>query len=375
MSEIEIRNHLADIRRKRGYAAAELAKKIGVSRQTVYAMEAGTYVPNTTVALRLARTLDVKVEDLFSIDEEAASARVEQAELLPGDSEAEPGQPIQLCRVDRKLVGSLPVPAPWRLPQADAVILDSGSKKSAKARVQLFQDDEEELGKRLLVAGCDPGISVLARHAQRAGVELVLSHRNSSQALSLLQDGLIHIAGSHLRDEASGESNLPAVKKLFPKGSAAVISFTVWEEGIVVAKGNPKEIRAIEDLARKDVSIVNREGGAGSRMLLDSKLREAGIEPAKVKGYGRVALGHLPAAWQVRSGIADACVATRAAARVFGLDFLPLITERYDLIVRKPHLALPSVQLLFETLSRTAFRRELEGLGGYDTSAAGQRLA
>ena len=94
----------------------------------------------------------------------------------------------------------------------------------------------------------------------------------------------------------------------------------------------------------------------------------------KVRGSDRFAAGHLPAAWQVCAGDADCCIATRAAARLFGLDFVPLASERYDLVVSSEHLDYPPVAALFDTLNRASFRRELEGVGGYDTSAAGQRL-
>jgi putative molybdopterin biosynthesis protein len=296
-------------------------------------------------------------------------------ELLPGIESIQPGQPVQLCRVDRRMMGSAPESAAWNLPPADAVLISGHTdpKKSGRGRVQMFQDDEQ-LNNRLLLAGCDPGMSVLARHAQRAGVELVLAHRNSSQALSLLQRGCVHIAGSHLRDEATGESNLPAVKKIFKRESVAVVSFAVWEEGFVTLRGNPKRIKSAEDIARKGVTLVNREPGSGSRILLDSILSKAGIKSAKVGGYDRIAHGHLAAAWRVRLGSADCCIATRAVARVLGLDFIPLITERYDLVIRKRHLGLPAMQALLDTLSRTAFRRELEGLGGYDTGCAGERV-
>jgi putative molybdopterin biosynthesis protein len=296
--------------------------------------------------------------------------------LLPGGQTVEPGLPVQICQVDRRTVGVSPSPVAWYLPPADAVVVDSAEKGPGqrRARVQIFQDTEQ-FGNRLLMAGCDPAMSVLARHLQKANIELVLAHRNSSQALELLRNGCVHIAGSHLRDEATGESNLPQVRKLFPRGTAVVIAFAVWEEGIVVARGNPKAIREIADFARKGVSLVNREPGSGSRSLLDSSLKRLGIPSSKVKGYDQVAHGHLPAAWQVRTGQADGCVATRAAARVFGLDFVPLVSERYDLVIRKQHLALPAVQLLLDTLNRTVFRRELEGLGGYDTSGAGKQVA
>ncbi|HWB96281.1 MAG TPA: substrate-binding domain-containing protein, partial [Bryobacteraceae bacterium] len=300
----------------------------------------------------------------------------------------QPGQPVELCRVDRRLVASAPATIPWVFPPADAVLVDApgaaetghaggkiaGEKIAGeKIKVRLLQAGDE-LANRLLIAGCDPGTSVLKRHVQRAGVELVLAHQNSQRSLALLKQGWVHIAGTHLRDEASGESNLPAIHHLFPRNAVAVISFAVWEEGIVVAAGNPKKIRGVEDLARAGVAIVNREPGAGSRQLLDGWLRRVGIETSRVSGYGDTAAGHLPAAWRVRSGTADACIATRAAARIFGLDFLPLVSERYDLAIRRQHLDLPAVQTLLDTLSRSAFRKELEGIGGYDTSAAGHRL-
>jgi putative molybdopterin biosynthesis protein len=119
---------------------------------------------------------------------------------------------------------------------------------------------------------------------------------------------------------------------------------------------------------------MNREKGAGSRLLLDSHLKRLGIDGRKVKGYDVTAPGHLPVAWQVRSGAVDCCIATRAAARIFGLGFIPLVSERYDLAIRRQHLDLPGIQTLLDTLSRSGFRRELESLGGYDAKAAGQRM-
>jgi molybdate-binding protein/DNA-binding XRE family transcriptional regulator len=370
----EVATNLAALRRKRGLSAIALAAAAGVSRQTIYAMEAGTFIPNTAVALRLARALEATVEDLFSLAgaAPAPSLRSEHAVLLPGSGAAHAGQAVQLCRVDKRLMASPPPPVPWFLPTADAVV-DGRPGREGKARVRIFETDAD-FTNRFLVAGCDPGISVLARHAQPAGIELVLAHRNSSQALALLKEGSVHIAGTHLKDEASGESNLPQIGRLFPRNSVAVVAFAVWEEGILAAHGNPKNIRGIEDMARPDVSIVNRETGAGSRALLDSHLHRLGIAARDVRGYDRLAPGHLPAAWQVQSGAVDACLATRAAARAFGLHFVPLVTERYDLVIRRQHLDSPRMQNLLDTLARSGFRRELEGFGGYDTRVAGQRV-
>src|SRR5277367_7050349 len=255
----EIQNHLGALRQKRGISAAQLARTVGVTRQTIYAMEAGSYVPNTAVALRLAQALEVKVEDLFTLPQaEPTGLRSEAALLLPGSEALHPGQPVQLCRVNKRLVASPPSPVPWYFPVSDAVVVSppasTKAPKNGRTDVQVF-DAVDDFRNRILIAGCDPGISVLAHHLQAAGVELVLAHRNSSQSLQLLKEGCVHIAGTHLRDESSGESNLPEIGRMFPKNAVAVITFAVWEEGIVTAPGNLKNIKAIEDLARRDVTI------------------------------------------------------------------------------------------------------------------------
>ena len=397
--KVEIENNLALLRQKRGLAAAHLARTVGVSRQTIYAMEAGTYVPNTAVALKLARALEVRVEELFALPGEfpAPEFRMEQATLLPGAECPQEGQPVELCRVDDRMVASAPAPIPWYFPASDAIVaaapisqgpgsqgpvsqgpvsqgpISRGPISQGKVRLRVF-DAERQFQNRVLLAGCDPAISVLARHVQSAGSELVVAHRNSSQALELLKERYIHVAGTHLRDDASGESNLPDIARMFPRNGVAVVSFAVWEEGIVTARGNPKAIRGVEDFARRDVTMVNREAGAGSRKLLDSHLKRLQIAPDNVRGYQVEAAGHLPAAWRVQTGEADCCIATGAAARLFGLGFVPLVSERYDLAIRRQHLDLPGIRALLDVLSRSQFRRELDSLGGYDTRAAGERL-
>jgi putative molybdopterin biosynthesis protein len=370
--ESEVASNLAALREKRGFSAAWLAKTVGVTRQTIYAIEAGSFVPNTAVALRLARALETSVEELFSLPGAAPGPPAEIAAVLPGSDKLSPGQPVQLCRVGKRLIATAPCPIQWSLPAGDAAV-EAESGAGGKTKVRIY-GEHPDFRNRLLVAGCDPGISVLARHVQSAGVELVVAHRNSSQALDLLRQGTVHIAGTHLRDESSGESNIPEIGRLFTKNAVAVVSFAVWEEGIVTAAGNPKGICGIEDLARKDVRMVNREKGSGSRRLLDSHLKRLKIGGGSITGYETLAAGHLPAAWQVHIGAADCCIATRAAARLWGLGFIPLASERYDLVVRRQHLDLPPVQALFDTLNRSAFRRELEGAGGYDAAAAGRRV-
>lgn len=368
--EPKIENQLAKLRQARGISAAHLAEVIGVSRQTIHAMEAGRYVPNTVVALRLARALETTVEDLFRLpDDPVAEPPVQQVSLLPGNGAVLHGQPVQVGRVGKRLIASAPTPESWYLPVGDGIVKTSAAEK---ASVRLFAP-EESLENRIIVAGCDPGISVLARHARAAGIDLILAHRNSSQSLQLLDDGCIHIAGSHLKDEDSGESNLPQIQRLFPAKSVAIVSFAWWEEGFVVSPGNPRNIRTIQDLARPGVTVVNREQGAGARLLLDHQLAAAKMDPKQIRGYGTDASGHLQAAWRVYAGEVDCCIATRSAAQRFGLGFVPLARERYDFILRRRDLELPAIQTLFDILNRAAFRKELAALG-YETGVSGSRI-
>jgi molybdate-binding protein/DNA-binding XRE family transcriptional regulator len=368
---MDVHNQLSAVRSSRGISAASLAGKAGVSRQTIYAIEAGSYVPNTAVALRLAQILDVRVEELFHLEPEAEpqSARCE-VDLLSVEETLREGQPLQLSRIGKRMVGVYSPPLSLGLPPSDAIV--ARVKAAARASVELLSD-AKELDQRVLIGGCDPGISVLARHLTRAaGFEIVIAGCSSLQALRWLKEKKLHVAGSHLCDEAAGISNLRAIRRFFPRGGCTVVAFAGWEEGLVVAAGNRKRIRSIDDLARKDVTLVNRERGAGSRFLLDRSLQKLGVQPSRVRGYGEIAHGHIPAAWHVYSGKADCCIATRAAARVFGLEFVPLVSERFDLVIPKRYADLPAIQALLDTLNRATLRRQLRELGGYDTSLTGK---
>jgi putative molybdopterin biosynthesis protein len=378
---METRTQLPEIRRRRGISAAQLARSAGVSRQTIYAIEAGDYVPNTALALALARILEVRVEDLFQLEGEALPpAKPVAAEVLNLGEPLRKGQPVQLCEVGKRLIAIPAEPQPAVLPLADGVLVEQ-VRHTGPASVRAFPADGSE-GKRLLVAGCDPGIALLAQHLSRtAGVELIVASSSSRQSLEWLKQGFVHIAGSHLRDASTGDYNLAAVRKLFPRGGVKVVTFAIWEQGLVFAAGNPKNIRSVADLAHNDlathvlakaVRIVNREPGAGSRELLDRELQRVNVDAKNVLGYERVAHGHLPAALAVSLGEADCCIATRSAAQAFGLGFAPLATERYDLVIRQPFVKLPAVEALLDSLNRSAIRRRLEMLAGYDTSRTGE---
>jgi len=354
--------------------ASDLARRVRVSRQTIYAIEAGTYVPNTEVALNLARELEVTVDELFSLEGgPAKSPESLGAEVL---SAAPPvkGQPVRVCQIGSRWVG-VPVSAsPYYLPEADGVIKSVG-RTGGRAGVVVFAKDEASQ-KRLVLAGCDPATGLLAHMVEKiSGVEIVSAAASSKLALQWLSEGKAHIAGSHLEDPRTGEFNLPFIRDQFPNEDFTVFTFARWEEGLVVAPGNPKGVKKIEHLARKNIRFVNREPGSGSRALLDTLLEKNGLSDQDLHGYDRIAYGHLAAAYCVVSRDADACLATRSAAQTFGLDFIPLHSERYDLVMRRNTVELPAVKAFLDVLQRATLRRKLEVLAGYDTSETGTLVA
>jgi molybdate-binding protein/DNA-binding XRE family transcriptional regulator len=368
-----VTNRLAQIRKGRGVSASDLARRVNVSRQTIYAIEAGTYVPNTQVALELARELEVTADDLFRLEVTAPSGpEVLVAEVLSREQTAH-GHSVRICQVGSRWV-SVPANAtPYYMPEADGVV-KGAMRKNGRANLVVFAK-EEATQKCLVLAGCDPATSLVTCMVEKSGVKIVSAAASSKLALTWLKQGKVHIAGSHLEDAKTGEFNLPFIRKEFPNNDVRVVTFARWEEGLVVAENNPKGIRKMADLARKNVKFVNRELGSGSRALLDVLLTKAGLDASLIQGYDRVAYGHLAAAYCVLSNEVDVCLATRSAAQAFGLDFIPLHRERYDFVMRKRTADLPEVKTFLDVLQRATLRRKLEALAGYDTSETGSLIA
>lgn len=358
-------SHVAKIRKDRQIAVADLARSVGVSRQTIYAIEDGTYVPNTSVALRLSRVLGVAVEDLFSLDE-PADGLLKAELLIPIGERLREGQSVRLCRVEDRLIAVPSSALPAYLPQSDGVITAFSS-----AGVSIVSPGEVSTD-RFLLAGCDPALSLLGETLHASRIEIVSVPAASQRALDWLHDRKIHAAGSHLLDPKTGMYNVPFVRRLFQPGSVRVITFAAWQQGLLMKAGNPKGLCGIADLARTEVTFVNREEGSGSRKLLDSGLRSSGIAPSSISGYNSLATGHLDVARRIAAGEADAGIATESAARCFGLDFLPLASERFDLTFTELSLSLPSAQAFLHTLSSAAFRTKLRVVAGYDTTDTGK---
>src|SRR5262249_21277684 len=286
-----VENRLAQVRKSRGVGASDLARRVHVSRQTIYAIEAGTYVPNTEVALNLARELEVTVDELFSLQEGLPKAPDSLAAEVLTATPLSKGQPVRICQIGSRWV-SVPVSAsPYYIPEADGIV-KRPARTNGRADLVVFAKDEAAQ-KRLVLAGCDPATGLLARMVEKiSGVEIVSAAASSKLALTWMSEGKVHNAGGHLEDWKRGEFKPPFLRREFPGEDFTVVTFARWEEGLVVAAGNPKNIKKVDDLGRRGVSFTNREPGSGSRALLDKLLEKTGLEAAKVQGYDRIAFGH-----------------------------------------------------------------------------------
>jgi molybdopterin molybdotransferase/putative molybdopterin biosynthesis protein len=377
-----IENRLRNLRTARGWSQGQLADAAHITRQAVCAIEGNHYLPTTAVALRLAGALHCKVEDLFSL--------ISTGDLIEGDlvrtNPAKRGL-LSRARVKVAMVGDRFVVRPMSAlgevlnvtVPADGLIVDQGpvrrgDKASTRVKVRLLRD-RRAVEQEIAVAGCDPAIFLAGEYLRRRenGITVVGWSMGSAAAVEAVKEGEVHVAGLHVVDAKSGESNLPFLRKHLKEDNFTVVTFATWEQGWIVANGNPKGIRDVGDLVRKDVRLVNRENGAGARMLLDRKLTDAGIKTEQVKGYEHAAMSHFEVARLIAEGRADVGIGVRSAALVLGLDFVPLQVERYDLVIPTKLLrANRGLEQLLDTIVSRPFRTEIEALGGYDTSQTGK---
>src|SRR5690242_3999492 len=371
-------NHLKHLRVARGLSQGELAIKSGISRQAVSSIESNLYLPTTAVALRLASVLACHVEDLFSL---AQSNYVIEGTFLGPQPQHDPkSAPV---RVKVATVGTRTVIRPvtglgevlsYTVPADGYLIETVGQRSGLKARVRLSRD-RQAIEQEISVAGCDPAIFLAGEHMRQKKdqTSVVGWTMGSMAALHALQQGEVHVAGLHLFDPLSGESNLPFLKRALKGAAYDVVTFATWEEGFLVRPGNPKSIRTVADLAEASVTLINREEGSGARLLLDQRLRAAGLGHTQIHGYDKVVPSHFEVARAIAGNQADVGIGIRSAAQLFGLDFVPLQSARYDLVVPKTYLMThPTLANLFDAITSRPFRTEIEALGGYDTRETGK---
>ena len=375
-----IRNRLRDYRLVVGLSQGDLASRVKITRQALYAMEMNHYLPGTEVALKLAMVLGCKVEDLFSIEDRD---EIIEADWV-GDRQA--GQNSSRVKVasvgDRVLakpVSDLGGVLNYTVP-ADGIQLGRGSKlsrvsgSSNRIYVRLLKP-LKDIERQVVVAGCDPAIFLAGEHIrQHGGDASVLGWgMGSLAALQTLKRGEVHVAGIHVVDHRSGTYNLPFLRRYLKGCHVTVVRFAAWEEGLLIPKGNPKKVCGIEDLTRSIVRIINREQGAGARYLLDHLLEQSGISSKKIRGYETQSFSQLELGRSVAEGNADVGIGAQAIGVFYDLDFIPLQEERYDLVIPTKYLhSHPGMQMFLDTLVTRGFRQEIEALGGYDMKEIGK---
>lgn len=371
-------NHLKTLRLQKGLLQGELAVRAGITRQAVSSIEANLYLPTTGVALHLASALDCRVEDLFSLTQSEDIVEGKLVGHLPPSDMKSSTTRVKVSTVGSKnvvrVLAELGEMLSFSIPADGYVVETQGQTVGATVRVKLSRD-RQAIEQQISVAGCDPAIFLVGAHLrQRKDQTSVVGWTMGSMtALRALQQGEVHVAGVHLFDPVTGESNLPFLRRVLKGSNYEVVTFATWEEGLLVQAGNPKSIRAIDDIGDPSVTLVNREEGAGARLLLDQRLHAAGIPSHQVRGYGTIVASQFEIARAIASRQADVGIGIRSAAQIFGLDFVPLQAARYDLVVPKAYLkSHPTLSHLFETIVSRPFRDEIEALGGYDTSETGK---
>jgi molybdate-binding protein/DNA-binding XRE family transcriptional regulator len=361
-------------RAARGITQLELARRSSISRQALGAIESGLYQPGVIVALSLARELGETVETLFADNDEQQCTRMDVSwsdpEVAPAGGSA---CRVALARVAGKVV-AVPQPAARLSLSPAAGIVDHVGRKRAAVSTYWSQ---AEIDSTLLIAGCDPAVAILADWLarRRSPVTIVAPRCSSSKALEMLAKGAVHVAGVHLRDPKSGEYNLKSVRDAIGRRPLVVVNFAGWELGLGVTARNPLGVRGFADLVRPQLRIVNREIGSGARLALDEALNELGLRSQRIKGYTRELPGHLEIAEAIASGQADAGVTIRVAAEAYGLAFIAIREERYDLVVLEDESGLSPVKAMLEALNSRRFAREINQLCAYDTDQMGKVIA
>lgn len=248
-----------------------------------------------------------------------------------------------------------------------------GLNAGENVEVELLRRPEEIESAILATGSHDLSLAVLEDCLRRVRPEVRIAATNvgSIAGLVALQRGEAHLAGSHLLDPQTGEYNLADVRRLLSGAAVRVVNLVRRNQGLIVRNGNPLGIRGLDDLARADVRFVNRQPGAGTRVLLDHRIAKLGILPAKIRGYEREEFTHMGVAVSVESGLADCGLGIQQAAVALGLDFLPIEVEDYDLVLLVEFAASELGQLLLATIRSPEFRDAVSRLAGYDASRSG----
>ncbi len=242
--------------------------------------------------------------------------------------------------------------------------------------VSLLRSLPEVEGTIVAIGSHDPILDLVASDLRSRDPRVTLASSNvgSLGGLIALRDGLSHLAGSHLLEPETGAYTIPYVEQMLAGRDIAIVRLVHRQQGLIVAAGNPLHLTGIADLAQSQLRYVNRQRGAGTRVLLDYELQRAGIDPATLSGYSREEPTHLAVAAAISAGRADCGLGVQAAARAFGLDFVPVAQEPYDLVLERATADSALLAPLWALMQTAEFRSAVEALGGYDTCEMGRRV-
>ena len=261
--------------------------------------------------------------------------------------------------------------------QADGVIHIPRGQQNIQAgtyaQVALLRAPEAIANSIVHIGSHDLTLDILADQLRRARPDRSLNslHTGSVAGLEALARGEAHFAGCHLLDPTSGEYNIAAIQRLLPHLPVIIMAFVRRDQGLLVPRGNPKNISSLTDLLRANVCFVNRQPGSGTRLLLDFHLQQMGISPAAIRGYEREEFSHLTVAAAVKNGSADVGLGILSAARALDLDFIPLFQEDYQLVIPQAHYESDLLAPMFDIIQTDDFRQTVAALGGYDVSNMG----
>jgi putative molybdopterin biosynthesis protein len=266
------------------------------------------------------------------------------------------------------------------LTRADGIIripaLSEGLEENRETDVELLRPLEEIENTIVMVGSHDLTLDLLTNLLGRLDPPLFLSsqHVGSLGGILAIKNGLCHLAGSHLLDPETGEYNFPYIRRFLEGLEVKVIQLVNREQGLIVQKGNPKRIKGLEDFLRKDITFINRQKGSGTRILLDHLLKTLSLSPNQIRGYEKEEFTHMAVAASVSSGMVDSGMGILPAAKALDLDFIPVGTERYDLIIPCAYFKDERIQRLIETIRSAEFKEWVLQLRGYDVSGTGEEL-
>lgn len=325
---------------------------------------------------------------LFSLqglpDTPAQSITVRPSRNIPSKLGIEEFVRVNIGRVGKHLVATaLPRAAGsvTTLTRAEGIIRippsTEGIAQDETIDAELLVSSEELDNTIVFIGSHDIAIDILADEIRRStGKNLRISSGNvgSLGGLLAIRNGMCHFAGAHLLDTQTGVYNIPYIRQYLKGIKICLFRLVIRQQGLIIQKNNPKKIRELMDVARNDVTFVNRQAGSGTRILFDYNIGRAGISSQSINGYDHEEFSHMSVAVDVLSGTADCGMGIYAAAKALGLDFVAMDNEQYDIIIPAAFLENPNIQTMLETIGSKSFRERVAALGGYDPSESGKLL-